>query len=98
MRESATAREASDGTTNSAHPGEFALATAAAIKITAHEFACRQRQLVTSAFACNAEISTGATPFPPVRKNPAATSTILRQEMSKFMTQSAFDLFSAEFL
>ena len=98
MRESATTREASHGTTDAAHPRKFALAIVAAIKITADQFACRQWQFVTSAFACDAQISTSATPFSPVRKNPTATRAMLRQEMGKFMTQSAFDLVSAKLL
>jgi hypothetical protein len=62
------------------------------------EFACGQRQLVTDAFPGYAEIAAGAPPLRPVRKNAAAASAMLRQQMSKLVTQSALDFFGAESL
>jgi hypothetical protein len=95
---SATADQAGDGSTNPAHAREFPLAIAAPIKITANEFACGHRQLVTGAFPGDVEIAAGPAPFPAVRKNAPTAGSMLGQQMSQLVTQSSLDLFGAESL
>jgi hypothetical protein len=53
---------------------------------------------VTGAFSGNAEIAAGAAPLPAMRKDAPTAGTMLRQQMSKLMTQSALDFIDPEFL
>ena len=50
-----------------------------------------ERQIVTTGFVANPEITAGVTPFWTMRRDAAATSTKLREKMGEFVAQRAIN-------
>jgi hypothetical protein len=84
--------ETGDVAFHGADAGESGTAFAAGIEEAAFETDALERQIMTSRFVRDAEISAGSPPFSSMRRNLAATGPMLREKMGEFMAKCSLNL------
>jgi len=65
--------------------------------MTTGDLAARERKIVRALLVPQSEIDAGAAPFLPMRRDPAASGALMREQVREFVAQRAIDLIVTEF-
>jgi len=78
-------------TSHTTHAWKIAFAIRTPVKKSANSLGCRERQIVTTLFVINAEITTSLLPFDAVRQNPTPSGAKLGKQMRQLVSKRAID-------